>query len=55
MEDAQGFIKLAGYNLTNLYKPDVVVMYCIENGIYSVEQVNDYLEDYVGKRMLISA
>lgn len=55
MEDAQVFINLAGYNLTNGYKPDIVVMYCIEHGIYSVEQVNDYLEDYVGKRMLISA
>ena len=54
-DDAQVFVNLAGYHLSNSNKPDIVVMYCIENGIFSVERVNDYLEDYVGKRMLISA
>ena len=53
-DDAQVFVNLAGYHLSNSNKPDIVVMYCIENGIFSVERVNDYLEDYVGKRMLIS-
>ena len=53
--DAQEFVNLAGYHMSSNNKPNIVVMYCIEHGIYSVERVNDFLEDYVGKRMLISA
>ena len=55
LADAQVFVNLAGYHLSNANKPDIVVMYCIKNKIFSVERVNDFLEDYVGKRMLISA
>ncbi len=54
IDDAQIFVNLAGYHLSNSVKADNVVMFCIKNGIYSVERVNDFLEDYVGKRMLIS-
>lgn len=53
-EDAQRFINIAGYHLSNAYDSDKVVIYCIEHGIYAVEIVDDYLEDYVGKRMLIT-
>ncbi len=55
MEDIQVFMNIAGYHLSNSIKSDRVVMYCVEHGVYQVERVNEYLEDYVGKRMLISA
>lgn len=54
-EDIQVFMNIAGYHLSNSIKSDRVVMYCVEHGVYQVERVNDYLEDYVGKRLLISA
>ena len=54
-EDIQVFMNIAGYHLSNSIKTDRVVMYCVEHGVYQVERVDDYLEDYVGKRMLISA
>ncbi len=54
-EDIQVFMNIAGYHLSNSIKTDRVVMYCVEHGIYQVERVDDYLEDYIGKRMLISA
>lgn len=54
-EDIQIFMNIAGYHLSNSIKSDRVVMYCVEHGVYQVERVDDYLEDYVGKRMLISA
>ena len=54
-EDIQVFMNIAGYHLSNSIKTDRVVMYCVEHGVYQVERVDDYLEDYVGKRMLIPA
>lgn len=53
-EDIQVFMNIAGYHLSNSIKTDRVVMYCVEHGIYQVERVDEYLEDYIGKRMLIS-
>ena len=54
-EDIQVFMNIAGYHLSNSIKTDRVVMYCVEHGVYQVDQVDEYLEDYIGKRMLISA
>ena len=54
-EDFQIFMNIAGYHLSNSIKTDRVIMYCVEHGVYQVERVDDYLEDYVGKRLLIPA
>ena len=54
-EDIQVFMNIAGYHLSNSIKTDRVVMYCVEHGVYQVERVDDFIEDYIGKRMLISA
>lgn len=55
VEDFQVFMNLAGYHLSNSVKTDCVVMYCVEHSIFTVEEVDDYLEDLIGKRLLIPA
>ena len=55
VEDFQVFMNLAGYHLSNSVKTDCVVMYCVEHSIFTVEEVDDYMEDLIGKRLLIPA
>ena len=47
----QRILSLAGYTLSNSSKADVIIRYCIENEIYSILDINDYLY-YFGQPLL---
>lgn len=55
VEDFQVFMNLAGYHLSNSIKTDCAVMCCVENGLFNVDYVDECIEDFAGKRMLITA
>lgn len=42
-QDFDDFLQTAGYTLSNSSSRDVCIMYCIENGIYNVDEVNTLL------------
>ena len=47
--DKSNFQKLlnsAGYSLTNNNSFDLIISYCIENNIYDLNTINDYLYNY---------
>ena len=47
--DKNNFQKLlnsAGYSLTNNNSFDLIISYCIENNIYDLNTINDYLYNY---------
>ena len=37
------FLQIAGYALSNSSSRDVCIMYCLENGIYDIDEVNALL------------
>jgi hypothetical protein len=41
--DFDGFLQTAGYTLSNSSSRDVCIMYCIENGIFDIDEVNALL------------
>jgi hypothetical protein len=42
-QDFDDFLQTAGYTLNNSSSRDVCIMYCIENGIYDIDEVNTLL------------
>jgi hypothetical protein len=42
-QDFDDFLQTAGYTLSNSSSRDVCIMYCIENGIYDIDEVNTLL------------
>ena len=42
-EEFDGFLQTAGYALSNSSSRDVCIMYCLENGIYDIDEVNALL------------
>ncbi len=44
IEEAEEFLSSANYHLSEYNKTDIVVRYCLENEIYSLEDVNEALE-----------
>jgi len=42
-QEFDGFLQTAGYALSNSSARDVCVMYCLENGIYGIDEVNALL------------
>jgi hypothetical protein len=42
-QDFDDFLQTAGYTLSNSSSRDVCIMYCIENGIYDIDEVNALL------------
>lgn len=52
-DEFDDFLHDSGYHLSNHIKSDVVVMFCIENEIYSLERLDLYLEK-VGEKPLYS-
>lgn len=50
-DKADDLLKLAGYSLSCSETADLVVMFCIEKGIFNLMEVNEALE-YFGQRTL---
>jgi hypothetical protein len=42
-QDFDDFLQTAGYTLSNSSSRDVCIMYCIENGIFDIDEVNTLL------------
>jgi hypothetical protein len=42
-QDFDDFLQTAGYTLSNSSSRDVCIMYCIENAIYAIDEVNTLL------------
>ena len=42
-QEFDGFLKTAGYALNNSSSRDVCIMYCLENSIYNIDEVNALL------------
>ena len=47
-------LKKAGYTLPTSSKYALIIRYCIENRIYDIYKLNDYLEEYGYTNSLIS-
>lgn len=46
--DFNKLLKSAGYSLSESNNFDLVIMYCLDNSIYDIDIVNDYLYTYSG-------
>ena len=46
LDDTKDLLSSAGFSLTNSSKSDVIVSFCIENGIYDIFEVNMLLFKY---------
>lgn len=46
-------LKKAGYTLPSSNKYALIIRYCIDNNIYDIYQLNDYLEEYGYTKSLI--
>lgn len=51
IEDTKELLGLAGYSLSSSDTGDLVIRFCIERGIYNLNEVNEALE-YFGQRLL---
>ena len=50
-EDFEYLLGSAGYALMPSSRQDVIIQYCIEQGIYRLREVNDLLYDHTGKTL----
>jgi hypothetical protein len=48
-QQLDGFLQTAGYALSNSSSRDVCIMFCIEKGIYDIEEVNMLLFEIGGE------
>ncbi len=46
LDDTKDLLASAGYTLTNNSKADVIVRFCLENGIYDIFEVNSFLFEF---------
>ncbi len=46
LEETECFLKCAGYALSKSSKADLIVEYCLRNGIYDIDRINDLLFKY---------
>lgn len=44
LDDAQDLMLSAGYQLTSSSRADLIVMFCLENKVYNIYDVNDLLD-----------
>ena len=45
-EEAEDFLKCAGYALSKSSRADLIAEYCLRNGIYDIDRINDLLFRY---------
>ena len=45
-QECKYLLKKAGYTLSSASTYSLIIRYCIENKIYDLNKVNDYLEEY---------
>lgn len=46
LEETESFLKCAGYALSKSSKADLIAEYCLRNGIYDIDRINDLLFRY---------
>ena len=46
MNETNTLLEKAGYTLSKSSKADLIIRYCIENGIFNMRTINDYLYEY---------